>query len=60
MPPKLKDEPIIEAVNTWSRLEIASLHSLVQLLDGDVQLQVLPLLLRNTTAFNCRVVTQIS
>jgi hypothetical protein len=48
MPPKLKDEPVIETVNTWSRFEIARLHSLVQLLDGDVQLQVLPLFLRKS------------
>jgi hypothetical protein len=41
MPPELYDKPVIETINTWSRFEVARLHGLVQLLDGDVQLQIL-------------------
>jgi hypothetical protein len=57
IPPKLYDKPIIETINTWRRFKVALLHGLVQLLDGDVQLQVLLLFLRNTTTFNSRMVT---
>jgi hypothetical protein len=49
MLPEFHYEPVIKAINTWIRVEVARSDSLVQLLDGDVQLKVLPLILVSLT-----------